>query len=122
MSRKKIMIVEDDPVTVKLLRFLLEKSGYEVVSKSNGLAAVESVEDEMPDLILMDVMMPEMDGIEATGKIKKNPRVSGIPIFFLSALGQEMEVIKGLQSGAEGYLVKPFDSRSLLKQIEDKLA
>ena len=118
----KIMIVEDDITTVKLLTILLEKRDYTVVSKLNGLAAVESVEEEMPDLIIMDVMMPEMDGIEATQRIKSNPKTSGIPVIFLSALGQEMEVMKGLHSGADGYVVKPFDARSLLRQIEEKLS
>jgi len=118
----KIMIVEDDPTTVKLLQFLLEKQEYVVCSCSNGKEAVESVAAEKPDLILMDVMMPEMDGIEATKKIKSEAAVSGVPIIILSALGQEMEVMKGLQSGADGYVVKPFDSQALLRLIEEKLS
>lgn len=117
----KIMVVEDDPTTVKLLKFMLERKKYKVVSCSNGRQAVESVEKESPDLILMDVMMPEMDGIQATGKIKKNPVTSSIPVIILSALGQEMEVMKGLQCGADGYVVKPFDSQALLRLIEEKL-
>ena len=118
----KIMIVEDDPTTVKLLTILLEKKNYKVVSKLNGRAAVDSVNEEMPDLILMDVMMPEMDGIEATRIIKGNPCTSDIPVIILSALGQEMEVMKGLSSGADGYVVKPFDARSLIRQIDEKLS
>jgi CheY-like chemotaxis protein len=118
----KIMIVEDDPTTIKLLSFLLEKKKYEVVSFGNGKAALDSVEAEMPDLILMDVMMPIMDGMEVTRRIKENPKTSNIPVIILSALGQEMEVMKGLQSGADGYVVKPFDSQSLLRQIEEKLS
>ncbi len=117
----KIMIVEDDRTTVKLLKFLLEKRKYEVVSRKNGREAVDTVEKESPDLILMDIMMPEMDGIEATRKIKENEKTSSIPIIILSALGQEMEVMKGLQAGADGYIVKPFDSQALLRQIEDKV-
>lgn len=117
----KIMVVEDDPTTVKLLKFMLERKKYEVVSCSNGKEAVDSLERESPDLILMDVMMPEMDGIQATGKIKENPATSSIPVIILSALGQEMEVMKGLQCGADGYVVKPFDSQALLRIIEEKL-
>lgn len=117
----KIMVVEDDPTTVKLLKFMLERKKYKVVSCSNGRQAVESVEKESPDLILMDVMMPEMDGIQATGKIKKNPATSSIPVIILSALGQEIEIMKGLKCGADGYVVKPFDSQALLRLIEEKL-
>ena len=118
----KIMVVEDDVTTAKLLTVLLEKKNYTVICRHNGLAAVESVEKEMPDLILMDVMMPEMDGIEATRRIKNNPGTAGIPVIIISALGQEIEVMKGLQSGADGYVVKPFDARSLLRQIQEKLS
>ncbi|MGM0442030.1 MAG: response regulator [Elusimicrobiota bacterium] len=119
---KKIMSVEDDATTIKLLKFMLEKKGYKVISFKNGKEAVENVEEVMPDLILMDIMMPEMDGIEATKRIKKKEKVSEIPIIMLSALGQEMEVMKGLQAGADGYVVKPFDSEALLKQIEEKIS
>ncbi len=122
ISKRKIMLVEDDDTTVKLLTFMLKRNGYTVVSSKNGEAAVEKVTEEMPDLILMDVMMPRMDGIKATEKIKTNPETSGIEIIMLSALGQEMEVMKGLRAGASGYVVKPFDSHSLLKQIEEKLS
>jgi len=117
----KIMIVEDDQTTVKLLSFLLKKKNYTVVSVPNGRRAVEDASKEMPDLILMDVMMPEMDGIEATEIIKSDGKTASIPIIILSALGQEMEVMKGLQSGADGYVVKPFDSQALLRLIEEKI-
>ncbi len=118
--KKKIMSVEDDATTIKLLKFMLEKKGYTVVSFQNGRDAVDNVEEVMPDLILMDIMMPRMDGIEATKKIREKEKCTDIPIIMLSALGQEMEVMKGLQAGADGYVVKPFDSEALLKQIEEK--
>lgn len=118
----KIMIVEDDATTVKLLRFLMENKKHEVVCCGNGQEALEIVKDVMPDLILMDVMMPGVNGFEVTKRIKKDPATSGITIVILSALGQEMEVMKGLQSGADAYVVKPFDSAALLRIIEDKLA
>ncbi len=118
----KIMVVEDDPTTIILLKFLLEEKKYEVAVKKNGKEAVDSVKSEVPDLILMDVMMPEMDGIEATKIIKEDPDTSSIPIIILSALSQEMEVMKGLQAGADAYMVKPFDLNNLLKQIEEKIS
>ncbi|MGM0568460.1 MAG: response regulator [Elusimicrobiota bacterium] len=118
---KKIMIVEDDPTTIKLLKFIMEKRDYNIVVKNNGKEAVESVQEEDPDLIIMDVMMPVMDGISATEKIKNNPSLAETPIIILSALGQEVEVMKGLKSGADGYIVKPFDSESLLGIIDEKI-
>ena len=119
---KKIMIVEDDPVNIKLIKFMLERKDYLVVVCENGKKALELVEEEMPDLILMDVMMPELDGIEVTRRIKSNSKTSNIPIIIVSALGQEIEVMKGLESGADSYVVKPFDSQSLLRQIAEKLS
>ncbi|MFH1416531.1 MAG: response regulator [Elusimicrobiota bacterium] len=117
----KVMIVEDNYVTVKLLRFLLEKQKFQVVSCENGKEALDCVENEKPDLILMDVMMPEIDGIEVTRRMKQNPNTSKIPIIILSALGQEMEVMRGLQAGADGYVVKPFDSQALIKLVKERL-
>ncbi len=118
----KIMIVEDNPTTTKLLMFMLEREKYEVISCENGRRALEIVEEAMPDLILMDMMMPEMDGIEATKRIKEIQKTSNIPVIILSALGQEIEVMKGLQAGADGYVVKPFDSQALLRLITEKLS
>ena len=119
---KKIMVVDDDPTTIKLLTYMLEKNNYCVISCSNGKEAVEKSKKEHPDLILMDIMMPEMNGIEAMQKIKEVPETKDIPIIILSALGQEIDVMKGLECGAAGYVVKPFDSQSLRRQIEEKLS
>ncbi|MEA3506994.1 MAG: response regulator [Elusimicrobiota bacterium] len=118
----KIMIVEDDRTTVKLLKYLLEKHGYETVSFENGKDAVDAIQEEKPDLILMDIMMPEMNGLEATEKIREIPELADTPIIILSALGQEMEVTKGLKVGADGYVVKPFDTQSLLRHIKEQLS
>jgi DNA-binding response OmpR family regulator len=118
----KIMIVEDDSTTIKLLKYLLQKNNYEIAVCENGKIAVDSVVEENPDLILMDIMMPEMDGLEATKKIREIPQFTDTPIIMLSALGQEMEVTKGLKSGADGYVVKPFDTQSLLRHIKEKLS
>ncbi len=118
----KIMIVEDDNTTIKLLKYLLGKNNYEVAVCENGKIAVDSIMDEDPDLILMDIMMPEMDGLEATEKIRDINKFSDTPIIMLSALGQEIEVAKGLKAGADGYVVKPFDTQSLVRQIKEKLS
>lgn len=118
----KIVVVEDDSTTVKLLTFMLEKEKHEVVSCDNGIKALETIKDIKPDLILMDVMMPGMNGFEVASRIKQDPATSNIKIIILSALGQEMEVMKGLQSGADAYVVKPFDSQSLMRIIDEKLS
>jgi len=117
----KILIVEDDPTTVQLIEFLLKKNNFEVLIAYNGVEALQISKKEKSDLILMDVMMPKMDGIEAIEKLKKDENTRDIPIVILSALGQEMDVMRGLQAGASGYIVKPFSPKELLDEIEAKL-
>ena len=117
----KILIVEDDPTTVQLIEFLLKKNGFEVLIAYDGLEALEISKKEKADLILMDVMMPKMDGIEAIEKLKKDETTRDIPIVILSALGQEMDVMRGLQAGALSYIVKPFSPNELLDEIKAKL-
>lgn len=118
----KILIVEDDPTTVQLIEFLLKKNNFEVLIAYNGVEALQIAKKEKLDLILMDVMMPKMDGIEAIEKLKKDENTRDIPIIILSALGQEMDVMRGLQVGASSYIVKPFSPQELLAEINTKLA
>jgi len=118
----KVLIVEDDPNTVQLVKFLLEKNNFEVLIAYDGVEALQMTRKEKPDLILMDVIMPRMDGIEAIGKLQEDENTQDIPIVILSALGQEMDVMKGLQAGASGYIVKPFSPKELLEEINAKLA
>ncbi|NIM02670.1 response regulator [bacterium] len=117
----KILIVEDDPTTVQLIEFLLKKNDFDVSIAHNGVEALELSKKEKADLILMDVMMPKMDGIEAIERLKKDETTRDIPILILSALGQEMDVMRGLQVGASGYIVKPFSPKELLDEIKAKL-
>jgi len=117
----RILIVEDDPNTVQLIEFLLEKNKFEVLVAYDGAEALRMAREEKPDLILMDVMMPKMDGIEAIERLQEDENTRDIPIVILSALGQEMDVMKGLQVGASGYIVKPFSPKELLDEIKSKL-
>jgi len=117
----KILVVEDDLTTVQLIEFLLKKNKFEVLIAYNGVEALLIARKEKPDLILMDVMMPKMDGIEAIEKLKEDENTQDIPIIILSALGQEMDVMRGLQVGASGYIVKPFSPKELLDEIKAKL-
>jgi len=117
----RILIVEDDLTTVQLIEFLLKKNNFEVLVAYNGVEALQISKEEKPDLILMDVMMPKMDGIEAIKKLQEDKNTQDIPIVILSALGQEMDVMRGLEAGASGYIVKPFSSKELLDEIKAEL-
>ena len=117
----KILVVEDDYTTVQLIEFLLKKNKFEVLVANNGVEALEISRKQKPDLILMDVIMPKMDGIEAIEKLQEDENTRDIPIVILSALGQEMDVMRGLQAGALGYIVKPFSPKELLDEIRGKL-
>jgi len=117
----RVLIVEDDPTTVQLIEFLLRKNNFEVLIAQDGVEALKISREKKPDLILMDVMMPKMDGIEAIEKLQESEETQEIPIVILSALGQEMDVMRGLQAGASGYIVKPFSPQELLDEIKTRL-
>lgn len=115
--RKKVLIVDDEPTTVQLLEYVLEKNNYDSISAFSGLKAIEKVKEEKPDLILLDVMMPGMDGIEVCQTLKEDASTKDIPIIFLTALGQESDVVRGLKIGASGYITKPFNPSDLMAQV-----
>lgn len=117
-----ILVVDDDPTIVELLQVNLEMEGYEVVRAGDGQAAIEQAQAEHPDLILMDVMMPGMDGWTARQELSKIPDVADIPVVFLSAAAQRADLRKGLDLGAAEYITKPFDPEELLSVIERILA
>ena len=111
---KKILAVDDEKHIVRLVQINLVKEGYEVTTATNGREALESVAASRPDLIVMDVMMPEMDGFEALQKLKDNSETANIPVIMLTAKAQDADVFKGWQSGADLYLTKPFNPSELL--------
>lgn len=110
----KILAVDDEKHIVRLVQITLEKEGYELITASNGREALEKVASEQPDLVVMDVMMPEMDGLEALGKMKNDPATSHIPVIMLTAKAQDSDVFRGWQSGADLYLTKPFNPAELV--------
>ena len=112
-----ILVVEDEQEIRFLLKYNLELDGHEVDTAGNGKNAMEKIEDRKPDLILMDIMMPEVDGIEATLKIKSVPENSTIPIFMLTAKSQLSDIETAFKAGADDYLTKPFDPESLNERI-----
>jgi len=117
-SVSKILAIDDDSTTLQLLDFFLTKHKYEVTVSPNGADGIKKAQEIMPDLILLDVMMPQMDGIEVCKKLRADEKTAKIPILFLSALSQDVEVMRGLMAGSDGYIVKPFELDNLLEQIE----
>ncbi len=110
----KILIVDDEDHIRRILQFQLEKRGYRVVQAENGEAALEIVRRELPDLILLDLMMPKMDGFETCHRIRQNFQTAQIPIIMLTAKSELPDKIKGLQDGANDYLTKPYSNEELL--------
>ena len=112
---KKILIVDDEPKLRAMLRMILENRLYEVVESSNGYEAIAETTRSTPDLILMDVMMPVMDGLDSCRAIRK---ISTCPIIMLTAKGQDYDQVFGLESGADDYIVKPFNTAVLMARVE----
>jgi two-component system alkaline phosphatase synthesis response regulator PhoP len=115
----KILLAEDDPSIQIIARLTLQKiGGHEVAVANNGLEAYEKAMAEKFDLIILDGMMPEMDGLEACAKIKGNPDTEHIPIIFMTAKNQQADIEEGYKAGAIGYIVKPFDAQELCNEIQ----
>jgi len=114
----KILVVDDDEINRMILETMLEGEGYDIVLAENGLEAIESYDSERPDMILMDVMMPEMDGYEATRIIKEKEGNGYIPIIFLTAITNETELAKCVSSGGDDFLTKPVNQIILMAKIE----
>ena len=115
--RHKILITDDDPVIIELLQVNLEFEGYDVISASDGVEAVERASKDQPDLVILDIMMPRMDGWTAREELLKNPRTAQIPVIFLSARAQQADLRKGYESGVAAYVTKPFEPVELLDLI-----
>lgn len=116
-----ILIVDDIPRNVQVLGSILSENGYGVSVAANGLSALEAVQAQMPDLILLDVQMPDMDGFEACKRLKENPATAHIPVIFLTARTEIDDVVKGFEVGAVDYITKPFISLELLARVRTHL-
>ena len=118
MAGKRVLVVDDDRVIQQLLEVNLDLEGYEVVgSAGDGLQALEMAKKLNPDLILLDIMMPKLDGLEVCRRLKADPKLAKIPVVLLSARAQDMDVREGLEIGADAYLTKPFDPVELLEVV-----
>ncbi|MBW4420607.1 MAG: response regulator transcription factor [Myxacorys californica WJT36-NPBG1] len=120
-NHRRLLLIDDDPNLILLVKDYLEFRGYEVVTAENGREALEVLESETPDMIICDVMMPEMDGYQLVSTIRQDPKTSWIPVLFLSAKGQSQDRVKGLNIGADVYMVKPFEPEELVAQVESSL-
>lgn len=118
MSFGKILIIEDEEHIQELLRFNLQNNGYEVLTASDGLQGLSSVRENLPDLILLDLMLPKMDGLDVCRAVKADPKTMGTPIIMLTAKGSETDKVLGLELGADDYLTKPFSIRELMARIK----
>lgn len=116
-----ILVVDDEEPIQELLRFNLEKEGYLVFVAKDGQEALKHVENEQPDLLVLDLMLPGMDGLEVCRKLRSNPKSQQIPIIMLTAKGEEIDTVLGLELGADDYMTKPFSPRELLARIKARL-
>jgi CheY-like chemotaxis protein len=119
---RRILVVDDDVVIQKLLQVNFQMEGYEVSLAGDGVEALERVAEDPPDLILLDVMMPRMGGIECASKLKSDPETKDIPIIILSAKAQDADVKAGKAAGADEYVTKPFDPLDLLDRVANLIA
>ena len=113
----RILAVDDEPHILRLVSFSLSARGFEMLEASDGLAAIEVAEREQPDLILLDVMMPVLDGYETCRRLKANAETAHIPVVMLSAKSQKAEQAVGLEAGALDYICKPFTPKDLVEQV-----
>ncbi|MFA4837257.1 MAG: response regulator [Dehalococcoidia bacterium] len=119
---KKILITEDDPSFIRAISHILTKEGYEVLNATNGLVGLMMAQKEKPDLLVLDVMLPGLDGFEVCNRLRADPKTARLPILMLSAKGQDADKSTGMKVGADMYLTKPVDRAVLLSTIESMLA
>lgn len=114
---KKILVADDEPTLLQLVAFTLRLEGYEVVTAQNGLEAVEKTQREGPDLVVLDVMMPKLDGFDVLQALKSDPETQGIPVIMLTGLSDDGSVVRGWDQDVDCYLTKPFDPAELLSMV-----
>ncbi len=118
MAQKKILVVDDEKHIVRLVEVNLRRAGYDVVKAYDGKEALEVVKGENPDMVILDVMMPQMDGFEVLKRLRADPETNELPVIMLTAKAQDADVFKGWQSGVDSYLTKPFSPMELLTFVK----
>jgi DNA-binding response OmpR family regulator len=118
---KEILIVDDEPSIVVPIQFLMEQQGYSVLIAENGHDALDMIYKYIPDLVLLDIMLPGIDGYEVCEIVRLNPKLRGVKVIFLTAKGREVEIAKGLALGADAYITKPFSNAELVAKVKTVL-
>jgi len=117
-TMRKVLLVDDEPVLVETIAYNLEQAGYEVTTVADGASALEAARRERPDLVILDIMLPEMDGIEVCRRLRRENSTATTPIMMLTAKGEEIDKVVGLEVGADDYVTKPFGRRELLARVK----
>jgi DNA-binding response OmpR family regulator len=120
-SEKRILIVDDEPFILKSLTFVLRKEGFRVDSATNGMEAKEKIQQQKPDIVFLDIMMPKMNGLEVCQWLRQDPVLKGTYVIILTAKGQEADREKGLKIGADEYMTKPFSPSHVVNRIKELL-
>lgn len=115
---KKILVVDDSPFIVRSLAFILKKHGYEIITATDGEEALAKIREERPDLVFLDVMMPEKDGYEVCREVRGNPEMGNPYIIMLTARGQEADRERGLRLGADEFMTKPFSPSQVIERVK----
>ncbi len=115
----KVLIVDDEPNILMSLDFLMRKEGYEVFVARNGTEALESIQNHLPDVVLLDIMMPDVDGYEICRFIKSNPETENSKVIFISAKSKESDIKKGYEIGADFYITKPFTNKQIVNKVKE---
>lgn len=121
MERKRILVVDDEIYIVHILEFSLTMEGYTVLTASDGEEALRVIEQERPDLVVLDIMMPKLDGYEVCKRLREDEQFRDLPVILLSAKGRPVDRDAGLEAGADDYITKPFSPRRLLEKIRELL-
>lgn len=118
---KRILVIEDAPASKRLICYTLEQEGYQVLSASNGVVGLRMAREEKPDLLVLDVMLPGLDGFELCHRLRSDPQTTRLPILMLSAKAQDADISIGLRLGADDYLTKPADPSEIVKRVANLL-
>jgi two-component system phosphate regulon response regulator PhoB len=121
MAKEKLLVVDDEEDILELIKFNLEREGYQVSCAASGEAALDLARSEIPDLIVLDLMLPGIDGLEVARQLKKESETREIPIVMLTAKGEEADIVAGLELGADDYITKPFSPRVLVARVRSVL-
>src|SRR5438132_2151478 len=114
---RKVLVVDDEAVLVETIAYNLEQAGYQVITAAEGASALEAAQRETPDLVILDIMLPEMDGLEVCRQLRRESNTATTPIVMLTAKGDEIDKVVGLEVGADDYITKPFGRRELLARV-----